>query len=171
MKIGGLRVDTQEVQGPFCKVAGIKEFPDLIYNGKFRGLCPRCGGLRAAPVHGGPRTGPQRRPRVWNLTAVEEKGEGTVVSLTGCKRGRPRDGNGRASVRNNWRRRRSVRAVLGHGEKRREVGRGLVKPEVGALSFIGAGEGHAGARKGETAGGNGLNAIEGGWLNEGLRGD
>jgi hypothetical protein len=28
--------------------------------------------------------------------------------------------------------------------------------------FIVAGEGHAGARKGETAGGNGLNAIEGG---------
>jgi hypothetical protein len=28
--------------------------------------------------------------------------------------------------------------------------------------FIVAGEGHAGARKGETAGGNGLNTIEGG---------
>jgi hypothetical protein len=28
--------------------------------------------------------------------------------------------------------------------------------------FIVAGEGHAGARKGETASGNGLNAIEGG---------
>jgi hypothetical protein len=85
MKIGGLRVDTQEVQGPFCKVAGIKEFPDLIYNGKFRGPSPRCGGPRAAPVHGGPRTGPrrrlarewsERRPRAWNLAAVEEKGGG-----------------------------------------------------------------------------------------------
>jgi hypothetical protein len=31
-------------------------------------------------------------------------------------------------------------------------------------------EGLAGMRKGETAGGNGLNAIEGGRLNEGLRG-
>jgi hypothetical protein len=31
MKICGLRVDIQEVHGPFCKVAGIKEFPDLIY--------------------------------------------------------------------------------------------------------------------------------------------
>jgi hypothetical protein len=28
--------------------------------------------------------------------------------------------------------------------------------------FIGAGEGHTGARKGETAGSNGLNAIDGG---------
>jgi hypothetical protein len=44
MKIGGLRVDIQEVQGSFCKVAGIKEFPDLIYNGKFRGSSPWCGG-------------------------------------------------------------------------------------------------------------------------------
>jgi hypothetical protein len=41
MKICGLRVDIQEVQGPFCKVVGIKEFMDLIYNGKFRGLSPR----------------------------------------------------------------------------------------------------------------------------------
>jgi hypothetical protein len=38
-----------------------------------------------APVHGGPRTPPQRwlagewpeqRPRAWNLTAIEEKGGG-----------------------------------------------------------------------------------------------
>jgi hypothetical protein len=42
MKIGGLRVDTQEVQGPFCKVAEIKEFPDLIFNGKFRAPSPWC---------------------------------------------------------------------------------------------------------------------------------
>jgi hypothetical protein len=30
MKICGLRVNTHKVQGPFCKVAGIKEFPYLI---------------------------------------------------------------------------------------------------------------------------------------------
>jgi hypothetical protein len=63
-----------------------------------------------------------------------------------------------------------VRAVLRRGEKRREVGRGPVKPEVGALPFIGAREGHAGVRRGETAGGNGLHAIDGERLNEGLRG-
>jgi hypothetical protein len=51
MKICGLRVDIQEVQGPFCKVAEIKEFLDLIYNGKFRGPSPRCGGPVA---HSGP---------------------------------------------------------------------------------------------------------------------
>jgi hypothetical protein len=85
MKIGGLRVDTPEVQGPFCKVARIKEFSDLIFNRKFRGPSPRCGGPRVAPVHCGPRTPPRMRlagerpercPRAWNLTAVEEKGGG-----------------------------------------------------------------------------------------------
>jgi hypothetical protein len=30
-------------------------FPDLIFNEKFRGLSPRCGGPWTAPVHGGPR--------------------------------------------------------------------------------------------------------------------
>jgi hypothetical protein len=63
-------------------VVGIKEFPDLIFNKKFHGPSPRCGGPRAAPVHGGPRTSPRRRltgerlewrPRAWNLTVVEEK--------------------------------------------------------------------------------------------------
>jgi hypothetical protein len=56
------------------------------------------------------------------------------------------------------------------GEKPAEVGRGPVKPKVGALPFIGVGEGHAGARMGEMAGSNGLNNIDGGQLNEGLRG-
>jgi hypothetical protein len=64
-----------------------------------------------------------------------------------------------------------VEEALRRGEKRREAGRGSVKLEVGAHPFLGAGEGHAGARKGEMAGGNGLNAIEGGRLNEGLRGE
>jgi hypothetical protein len=100
---------------------------------------------------------------------LRKKGEGTAVSLTGCKRGRRGDRNGQASVGKNRQRRHSVRVVLGRGEKRREVGRGRVKPEVGALPFIGAGEGHAGVRRGETAGGNGLHAIDGGRLNEGLR--
>jgi hypothetical protein len=52
MKIGGLRLDTQEVQGPFRKVARIKEFQDLIFNRKFCGPSPRCGG---------PWTSPRRR--------------------------------------------------------------------------------------------------------------
>jgi hypothetical protein len=45
-----------------------------------------------------------------------------------------------------------------------------MKPEVGALPFIGAGKGHVGARRGEMAGGNDLNTIDGGRLNERLRG-
>jgi hypothetical protein len=107
MKIGGLRVDTQEVQGPFCKVTGIKEFPDLIFNGKFRGPSPRCGGPRVAPVHGGLRRPPQRRltreqpercPRAWNLATVEEKGGGDGGEphwlQEGAAEGRTRPGDG-----------------------------------------------------------------------------
>jgi hypothetical protein len=119
---------------------------------------------------GSPEDGRNGAPMCGTSPWLRKKGEGTAVSLIGYKRGRQRDGNGHASVGNNRRRRRSVWAVLGCREKRREVGRGPVKPEVGAHPFIGAEEGHAGARKGETADGNGLNAIDGGRLNEGLRG-
>jgi hypothetical protein len=66
------------------------------------------------------------------LPRLRKKGEGTSMSLTGCKRGRRRDGNDRALVGNNRQRRRLVRVALGHREKRREVGRGPVKPESGA---------------------------------------
>jgi hypothetical protein len=135
MKIGGMRVDTQEVQGPFCKVARIKEFPDLIFIGKFRGPSPRCGGPRPAPVHGAVDRGhhlrggsPENRrngaPVRGTSPRLRKKGEGTTVSLTGCERGRWRDGHGRAMVGNNHRRRRSVgwslqtreRANAGGGE-------------------------------------------------------
>jgi hypothetical protein len=120
MKIGGLRVDTHEVHGPFCKVEGIKEFPDLIYNVKIHGPSPWCGGPRAAPVHGGPRTRPrrrltggppERRPHAWNLTAVEEEGGGNSgephrlhegaaegrkrLGVSGDKRGGERSGEAR----------------------------------------------------------------------------
>jgi hypothetical protein len=138
-------------------VARIKKFPNLIYNEKFHGLSPRRGGPRAAPVHGGPWTRLRRRliggqlewrPREWNLTTVEEEGGGNRDEPHRLQEGRRRDANGRASMGNNRWRRRSVWAVLGHGEKRREVGRGPVKPEVGAHPFIGAGEGHAGRERG-----------------------
>jgi hypothetical protein len=61
MKIYGLWVDIQEVHGPFCKVAEIKEFSDLIDNGKFRVPSTWCGGpvARSGPrwTAGGADTG------------------------------------------------------------------------------------------------------------------
>jgi hypothetical protein len=137
-----------------------------VDRGRCRSTVDRGQGLGGGSPENGWNGAPVRRTSPW----LRKKGEGTAVSLTSCKRGRRREGNDWASVGKNRRRRCSVRAVLGHGEKRREVGRGPVKPEVGALPFIGAGEGHAGARRGETADGNGLNAIDGMQLNEGLRG-
>jgi hypothetical protein len=118
MKIGGLQVDTQEVQGPFCKVVGIKEFSDLIYNRKnsvdrVHGAVDRgwhrstvdCGqGLGGGSLEDGRNGAPVRgtSPR------LRKNGEGTTVSLTGCKRGRRRDRNSWALVGNNQRRRHSV---------------------------------------------------------------
>jgi hypothetical protein len=43
---------------------------------------------------------------------LRKNGEGTAVSLTGCKRGRRRVGHDRAMVGNNRRRRRSVEWVM-----------------------------------------------------------
>jgi hypothetical protein len=72
---------------------------------------------------------------------LRKKGGGMAVILTGCRRGRRRDGTGRASVGKKWQRRHSVWAVLGRGEKRRGEGRGAVESGDGPL-YIGA-EGEA----------------------------
>jgi hypothetical protein len=61
-----------------------------------------------------------------------------------------------------------VRAVLGREENR--GGERSGEARGGCSPFYRGRGGHAGARSGETAGGNGLNAIDGGRLNEGLRG-
>jgi hypothetical protein len=109
---------------------------------------------------GSPEDGRNGTPMRGTSTQLRKNGEGTAVILTGCKRGQRRDGNGQASVGNNQRRRRSMRAALGRGEKR--DGERSGEARGWCLPFIGAGEGYAGVRKGETARGNGLNAIEGG---------
>jgi hypothetical protein len=63
----------------------ILEFPGIIFLKETRRPSPQARGTRAAPVHGGQRSPSQRRltgerlerrPRAWNLTAVEEKWRG-----------------------------------------------------------------------------------------------
>jgi hypothetical protein len=70
---------------------------------------------------GSPEDGRNGSPMRGTSPRLRKKGEGTTVILTSCKRGWQRDRNGRASVGNNRRRRRMVRAALGHGERRGEV--------------------------------------------------
>jgi hypothetical protein len=72
MKIYGLWVDIQEVHGPFCKVAEIKEFLDLIYNRKFCGPSPRCGGPAA-------RSGPR-----WTADGADT-GHGDALPVRGTR--------------------------------------------------------------------------------------
>jgi hypothetical protein len=80
------------------------EFLGIIFLKETREPSPRARGPRAALVHGGPRSlsrerlageWSERRSQARNLTAVEENGEGTEVSLTGCKRGQRRVGHDR----------------------------------------------------------------------------
>jgi hypothetical protein len=107
MKICELRDDIEEVQGPFCKVAGIKDFPDLIYNGKFHGPSPRCGGP-AVPsgqrwTVGGADTGcggalPVRGTRVLGLTGGAQQGEGGMGNSMGYSPGHGRQCGGRAMM-------------------------------------------------------------------------
>jgi hypothetical protein len=91
---------------------------------------------------------------------LREKGEGTVVSLTGCKRGRRRVGHDRATVRNDRRRRRSVEWTLRTRKQAIEGEVSVVMVGGAPRPFIVAGEGYTGA--GEMADGNSLNTIDGG---------
>jgi hypothetical protein len=75
-------------------------------------------GLGGGSLEDGRNSAPVRE----TLPRLRKKGEGTTVILTGYKRGRQRDENGQALVGNNRRRRCSVRAALGRGEKRTEAG-------------------------------------------------
>jgi hypothetical protein len=160
MKIGGLRVDTQEVQGPFCKVTGIKELPDLISTensvDRVHGAVDR--GRRRSTVDRGHCLGGGSPENGWNGAPVHgtsprlrKKGEGTAVSLIGCKRGRRRDGHGRAAVGNNRWRRRSVGWTLRTRERANEGGVSVVMAGGCSSPFY---SGRRGACRGE-GGGNG----------------
>jgi hypothetical protein len=80
-----------------------------------------------------------------------KNGEGMAVSLTGCKRGRRRVGHDRATVGNNWRRKRSVEWVL---RTRKQA----IEGEVSVVMARGCSSpfysGWGGAHRGE-GGGNG----------------
>jgi hypothetical protein len=112
-----------QIPGPNCKIMdcglileklmGLNakcpklDFPGIVLLKETRGPSPRVRGLRAAPVHGGPRSPsrrrlvgerPERRPRAWILTAVEGKGRGDGGEphrrQEGAAEGRTRSGDG-----------------------------------------------------------------------------
>jgi hypothetical protein len=167
----GLRVNFKDTEGPLCKIpkitdfwiySGIENFRDWVHGswtgGALRSTVDRSGAsTEAAEVHGR-RTA--RRAR--GLTGGAGEGE----------QGRARPGDD--SLRRNPRRRGdatrpdTATAVASRrwwckrlgGEKSEGEGVGNNGERRGP--FIVAGEGHTEARKGEMAGGNGLNAIEGG---------
>jgi hypothetical protein len=93
---------------------------------------------------------------------LRKNGEGMVVSLIGCKRGRRRVGHDRVTVGNNRRRRRSVEWALQTRKQAIEGEVSVVMAGGCSSSFYSGRGGHTGAGEGETDGGNSLNAIDGG---------
>jgi hypothetical protein len=90
-----------------------------VDHGRHRSTLDRGQGLSG----GSPEDGRNGAPVRGTLPRLRKKGEGTAVILTGCRRG----GKGWASMGMKRWRRRLVQAVLGHGEKRRGEGRGVVE--------------------------------------------
>jgi hypothetical protein len=111
---------------------------------------------------GSPEIGQNDVPVRGTLPRLRKNGEGTEVSLTGGKRGRWRVGHNRATVGNNRRRRCSVEWELRTRKHAIEGEVSVVMAGGCSSSFYSGRGGHTGAGDGETAGGNGLNAIDGG---------
>jgi hypothetical protein len=114
------------------------------------------------PGEGSPENGRNGIPVRGTSPQLRKNGEGTVVSLTGCKRGQRRVGHNRVTVGNNRQRRRSVEWAL-RIRKHAIEGEVSVVMAGGCSSSFYSGQGGAHrAGEGETAGGNSLNAIDGG---------
>jgi hypothetical protein len=84
--------------------------------------------------HGGgsPEDGQNGAPVCGTSLQLWKKSEGMVVILTGCRRGQWRGGGDLVMVVKKQWRKRSVWTAVGHGEKRREAGRGEIE-DGGAL--------------------------------------
>jgi hypothetical protein len=102
---------------------------------------------------------------------LREKGEGTAVSLTDCKRGRRRVGHDQAMVGNNQRRRRSVGWTLRTQKRAIEGGVSVVIAGGAPRPFIVAGERHTRAGRGKQPAVIVLTPLMAGRLDEGLRGE
>jgi hypothetical protein len=114
------------------------------------------------PGGGSPEIGRNGVPVRGTSPRMRKNGEGMEVSLTDGKRGRRRVGHNWAMVGNNRRRRRSVEGELRTRKHSIEGVVSVVMARGAPRPFIVAGGGHTGAGEGETAGCNGLNAIDGG---------
>jgi hypothetical protein len=114
------------------------------------------------PGQGSPENGRNGVPVRGTSPQLRKNGEGTEVSLTGCKRGRRRVGHDQATVGNNRRRMRSVEWALRTRKHVIEDEVSVVMAEGCSPSFYsGRGGAHRG-EGGEMASGNSLNAIDGG---------
>jgi hypothetical protein len=101
---------------------------------------------------GSPENGRNGIPVRRTSPRLRKNGEGTAVSLTGCKRGRRRVGHDRATVGNNRRRRRPVQRAL---RTRKQAIEGEVSVVLAGGCYSSFYSGRGGAHRG-GGGGNGL---------------
>jgi hypothetical protein len=110
---------------------------------------------------GSPENGRNGVPVRGTSPQLRKNGEGTAVSLTGCKRGRRRVGHDRAMVANNRQRRHSVEWALRTRKQEIEGEVSVVMAGGCSSSFYSVRGGEHWGEGGGTAGGNSLNAIDG----------
>jgi hypothetical protein len=103
------------------------------------------------PGEGSPENGRNGVPVRGTSLRLRKNGEGTEVSLTGCKRGRRRVGHDRATVGNDRQRRHSVEWAL-RTQKQAIEGEVSVVMAGGCSSFFYSGQG--GAHRGGGGGNN-----------------
>jgi hypothetical protein len=120
---------------------------------------------------GSPENGRNDAPVLGTSPWLREKGEATVLSLTGYKRGRRRVRHDRAMVGNNRRRRRSLGWTLRTQKRAIEGGVSVVMDGGAPRPFIVAREGHAGRGRGKRPAVMVLTPLMVGRLDEGLKGE
>jgi hypothetical protein len=89
----------KETRGPSPRARGSERRRSMVYHGH-------------RPGEGSPENGRNGVPMCGTSPRLRKNGEGTEVSLTGCKRGWQRVGHDWATVGNDQRRRRSVEWAL-----------------------------------------------------------
>jgi hypothetical protein len=168
----GPRVDFKETQGLLCKIPKninlTNYFPTVKVMDRERHWPTVDHGHR--PGGGSPEIGRNGVPVRGTSPRLRKNGEGTEVSLTGGKRGWRRVGHNRATVGNNWRRRRSVEGELRTREHAIEGEVSVVMARGCSSSYhSGRGEGTPGRGRGKRLAVMALTPLMTGQLDEGLR--
>jgi hypothetical protein len=148
----------------FSKGKPVEQVHEFVDRGRHQSTMDRRWRGPKAPEHGGALTGawPLATPGHGSSPAGAQQREGNTGNSAQASPGLGRRQGGWAREGNGGGSRCSVGWELRTQERAKEDRVSVVMARGAPRPFIVAGEGHVGARKGEMADGNGLNAIDGG---------